>query len=98
MLEIAYQRAVAIELEARGISYESERRVPVFFKGQVVCHHRIDLVVDDRLVLELKAVERLAPVHSAQAIGYLRAAKLRLALLVNFNVPSLAGAIRRIVL
>lgn len=98
MLEVIYQRAVAIELESRGISHEIERPIPVMFRGQLLCHQRLDLLVDSQVILELKAVERLTPVHLAQTISYLRVAGLRVALLVNFNVPVLREGIRRVVL
>ena len=64
----------------------------------MICHHRIDLVVDDRLVVEAKAVERLSPVHLAQMISYLRVTGARVGLIVNFNVPLLKQGIRRVVL
>jgi GxxExxY protein len=98
LLETVYQRAVSIELDARGVSHDLERAVPILFKGELLGHHRLDLIVDDRVIVELKAVDRLSPVHTAQAISYLRVTGLRLALLVNFNVPILKAGIRRIVL
>ena len=98
MLEAIYQRAVAIELESRGISHEVERSIPVIFKSQPICHQRVDLIVDEQVILELKAVERLTPLHEAQALSYLRVAGLRIALLIYFNVPVLKSGIRRIVL
>jgi GxxExxY protein len=97
LIEVAYQRAVSIELVARGIAHETERVVPVLFKGSVLCSQRIDLVVDDRLIVELKAVERLSPLHLAQVISHLRATRLSIALLINFNVPVLKAGIRRLV-
>ena len=98
LLETIYHRAVAIELNSRGISHEVERSIPIVFKGELVCHQRLDLIVDERVVVELKSVERLVPLHVAQTISYLRATKLRAALLVNFNVALLKDGIRRIVL
>lgn len=98
LLEAVYHRAVAIELDARGISYASEVSIPITFKDQILCHHRLDLVVADAVVVELKAVERIAPVHVAQALSYLKVSRLRVALLINFNVAALKSGIRRIVL
>lgn len=98
LLEAAYQRALSIELDNRGVSHDVERRVPILFRGSLLCEQRLDLVVDDRVIVEVKAIERLAPIHIAQAISYLRATGLRIALLVNFNVPVLKAGIRRIVL
>lgn len=56
LLEAIYQRSVAIELNSRGISHEVERSIPIFFKGELVCHQRLDLLIDERIVLELKSV------------------------------------------
>ena len=63
-----------------------------------ICHQRVDLIVDEQVILELKSVERFTPLHQAQVLSYLRVAKLRVALLINFNVPALRSGIRRIVL
>ena len=66
--------------------------------GACICHQRVDLIVDEQVILELKSVERFTPLHQAQVLSYLRVAKLRVALLINFNVPALRSGIRRIVL
>src|SRR5262245_34295051 len=68
LVEPIYQRAVGYELEASNISFERERRVPIMYRGRLVYIHRLDLVVDEKLLLELKAVERLHPVHLAQVL------------------------------
>ncbi|HWK09892.1 MAG TPA: GxxExxY protein [Vicinamibacterales bacterium] len=98
LLEVIYQRAVAYELQAVGIACEREKHYPISYRGHNLYVHCLDLVVEDRLVLELKAVERLHPVHAAQTISSLRASKLPIALLINFNVEMLRQGIRRIVL
>jgi GxxExxY protein len=98
LLEGVYARALAIELESRGISYETERLIPIAYKGQPLGDYRVDVLVGGRLILELKAVERLLPVHVAQMLTYLRMTKCRIGLLVNFNVEVLRGGIRRVVL
>jgi GxxExxY protein len=98
LLEAIYPRAVAVELEARGIRFELERSIPVRYRGQVICHQRLDVFVDGRLILEIKAVERILAIHVAQVISYLRLTGARIGLLINFNVPSLAQGIRRVVL
>ena len=98
LLELIYQRAVGYELEANGIPFERECPVPINYRGRRVYVHRLDLVVSGQLLLELKAVERLLPVHHAQVLSCLLASKLRLALLINFNVPVLPQGIRRIIL
>jgi GxxExxY protein len=93
-----YRRAVAVELEARQISFEVEKSIPIRYRGALLCHHRLDLLVDQRVVLELKAIDRLQALQVAQIISYLRASQSRVGLLVNFNVPVLKQGIRRIVL
>lgn len=96
--ESAYSRAVCIELAFRGIQFEAERAVVVRYRNSIVCQQRIDLFVDRALVVEVKAVERIHPVHVAQVVSYLRATGLRAGLVMNFNVPTLKQGIRRVVL
>jgi GxxExxY protein len=96
--EGAYARACCIELTSRRIPFESEKAVTVSYCGQVVSQHRIDLLIDKRLVLEIKAVERIHPVHVAQTVSYLRATGTRAGLVVNFNVPILKQGIKRVAL
>ena len=91
-------RAVGIELTARGIPFEAEKSVPVHYRGRPLCHQRLDLLVDKRIVLEIKSVDILHPIHRAQVISYLRVTGARLGLLVNFNVPVLKQGIRRVIL
>ena len=81
-----------------GIRCEREKQYPIMYRGEKIYVHSLDIVVDDKLVLELKSVERLHPVHTAQTISCLRASKLPVALLINFNVEVLVQGIRRIVL
>jgi GxxExxY protein len=97
-LESVYSRAVAIDFDFEGVPYERERRVQVLYRGRPVCTYQLDLVVADCIVIEIKCVDRLAPVHYAQLLGYLRASKLRAGLLVNFNVALLRDGVKRIVL
>ena len=85
------------ELALRGLRFERQPSVPVQYKNvHLDCGYRADLVVEDRVLVELKTVERLVPLHTAQASTYLRVADLEVALLVNFNVDSLRQGIRRI--
>jgi GxxExxY protein len=93
-LESVYAESLAFALGDQGITFVREVRVGVVFKGRMVGIHRLDLLVDDQLVVELKAVERLAPVHFAQVRSYLRATHLRAGLLLNFEAATLE--IRRI--
>jgi len=96
--ESVYARACRIELDSRGISFESEYSVPIYYRGQLLCHQRIDLFVDKRLVLELKSIDGIHRVHVAQTVGYLRLTKARVGLIVNFNVEVLRYGIKRVVL
>jgi GxxExxY protein len=99
LLESAYRACLLRELVSQGLSVEQEVAVPIQYKGvQLDCGYRLDLLVADRLVVELKAVERLEPVHTAQVMSYLRLAGYRLGLLLNFHVPVLKDGIRRIIL
>jgi GxxExxY protein len=98
LLENVYSRAVCLELTATGIPYESQKGIPIYYRGELLCEHRLDILVDDSLILELKSVDRLAPLFEAQIRGYMRAAKKKVGLLVNFNVPILPHGIRRFVL
>ena len=97
MSEAVYATALRIELSARGIAFESEKLLPVRYRGQLIGQHRVDLLVEGRLVVEVKSVESLHPVHVAQVVTYIRLTGARAGLLVNFNVPLLKQGIRRIV-
>ena len=97
-LESVYAGAFAEELAIRGLSFVREYPIHVAYKGTCVGQARIDMLVHERLVVELKAVECLLPVHKAQVISYLRMTRLNLGLLINFNVPVLRRGIQRIIL
>ncbi len=97
-LESVYEEALAFELSLRKIPFERQKIVGVDYKGKDVGEGRLDIFVDKRLVVELKAVDAFVPIHSAQVISYLKATKLPLGLLINFNVPLLKNGIKRIVL
>lgn len=96
--EPLYAPAVHIELSLRGIPFQSELLLPVSYKGQPLGFRRMDLLVGERLIVELKSVETLAPIHSAQLICYLRLTGRKLGLLINFNVPLLKQGVKRVVL
>ncbi len=85
------------ELTASGLSVEREKEILVPYKEIRIPGQRLDLLVNSRIIVELKAVESLAPIHEAQLISYLKATGLRLGLLINFRVPLLKDGIRRIV-
>lgn len=96
--EPLYVPAVHIELSLRGIPFQSEVILPVSYKGRPIGNRKMDLLVGERLVVELKSVEMLAPIHSAQLICYLRLTGRQLGLLINFNVPLLKDGVKRVVL
>ena len=95
-LESAYEEALAVELGLRSIRFERQVRVPVVYKNLVVAEQRVDLIVEGEIVVELKAVETLLPIHAAQLLSYLKAGAFQVGLLVNFNVPLLKQGIRRL--
>lgn len=86
LLESCYEQALACELRLRGLKVESQKAVPVVYKGVAVGEpYRLDLLVEDKVVVECKASEENHPIHAAQVLTYLRLAKLRLGLVVNFG-------------
>jgi len=95
--EGVYEAALAIELTQRSIPFQRQVPLTVQYKGIRVGEWRADLLIDDALVVELKAVERLADVHVAQLVSYLKAVNLRLGLLINFDVALLKNGIRRVI-
>jgi GxxExxY protein len=97
-LESVYEEAMCIELALREIAFTRQHQVTIDYKGRPVGQGRLDILVAESLVVELKAVEALAPIHSAQMISYLRITKRQLGLLINFKVAILRDGIRRIVL
>jgi len=96
-LESIYEEALTVELTARQIPWERQKPLTVKYKDRAVGEGRIDLLVAGKLLVELKAVETLAPIHKAQVISYLKASGLQLGLLINFNVPVLRAGIQRVV-
>ena len=99
LLESAYQTCLEIELGKRGVGYASQQLLAISYEGFVVENaFRIDLLVDGQLIVELKAVDQLLPVHSAQLLTYLRLSGHRLGLLINFNMPLIKNGIKRIAL
>ncbi|HSP97134.1 MAG TPA: GxxExxY protein [Candidatus Dormibacteraeota bacterium] len=96
LLESVYEECLAVELGLRRLPYARQQSVPLRYKGQAIgTDLKIDLVVEDRVVVELKAVEKLLPVHEAQILTYLRLTGKQVGLLINFNVPLLKEGIRR---
>jgi GxxExxY protein len=99
LLESAYEQCLCRELSLRGISFAHQLLLPLNYKGMALdCGYRVDLLIEGRLLIELKSVDKLFPIHDAQVITYLRLGGWELALLINFNVKVLKDGIRRIVL
>jgi GxxExxY protein len=99
LLESAYEQCVAHELGVLGLRFERQRPVPLEYKGtKLDCGYRLDLVVEDALIVEIKCVDRLLPIHKAQVLTYLRLTKLQAGLLVNFHETVLKNGLRRLVL
>ncbi len=98
LLESAYEACLAYELAERKLKVERQKGLPVTYHGvQLDCGYRIDLLVEKLVVVELKAVERLEPIHQAQMLSYLRLSGCKVGLLINFNVKVLKNGIRRFV-
>jgi GxxExxY protein len=97
-LEGVYEEALVVELGLRGVPFERQKPIAVTYKGHNVGEGRVDLLVGDELLVELKAVEALAPIHKAQLLSYLKATGCHLGLLINFNVPVLRAGVQRVVL
>jgi GxxExxY protein len=97
LLESAYEECLAFELQQAGIAFERQISVPVVYKSiRLDCAYRLDLKVENKLIVEIKSVERLMPIHEAQLITYLRLTGLAVGLLLNFNTNVLKNGIRRL--
>ena len=97
-LEVVYEEALAHEFELRGIRFRRQAPVGVMYKGRAVGDQRLDFIVEDMVVLEIKAIDNLAPIHTAIVISYLKSTKKKLGLLINFNVRALKDGVKRIAL
>ena len=96
MLESAYHRCLEIELESKGIQFQSEVPLPIVFKGSIIERaYKIDLLVENEIIVELKSVDSVLDVHHAQTLTYLKFSNKKIALLINFNVPMLRNGIYR---
>ena len=96
--EHIYQQALCLELNEQGLRFECEKTISVPYKQWHIAGHRVDLIVEERVLIELKAVPRIAKLHKQQVVSSLRAANLRLGLLINFDVSILRDGLRRVVL
>ena len=98
LLESTYESCLCRELSLRGISFRQEVPLPVHYRGlELDCGYRLDIVVEDSVIVEVKAVGKILPVHRAQLLTYLKLTNLRLGLLINFNVEVLRSGIYRII-
>jgi len=99
LLEATYEQCLAHELTLEDIPFRAQWPVPVSYKGHKIdCGYRVDMFVDDELIVEMKSVEALLAVHEAQLLTYMKLAGVSVGLLMNFNVPKLKDGIRRFVL
>lgn len=98
LLESIYEAALCIELRRKGLKYERQKVLPVLYKGENIGQYRIDLVVEDKVVLELKSVERHDLVFEAQILSYMKLGSYSVGLLINFNSSLLKRGIKRFVL
>jgi len=96
-VETVYEQAIAFELRTRGLGFEQQSRIAVRYRGETVAQHRLDLVVERSVVVEVKAVKKLRPIHQAQLLSYLKASGYRVGLLMNFNVRLLVDGLQRFV-
>jgi len=99
LLENVYKSCLALELKEAGLKVETEKSMPLIYKSiQLDCGYRIDILVNEKVIVELKTVEALSDIHTAQILTYMRLAGCKLGLLLNFNSKSLKDGIKRLVL
>lgn len=98
LLESAYEQCLAHELSLRNLSFERQKGIPVHYKGtRLDCGYRLDFLVNHMIVVEVKAIDTLLPIHQAQLLSYLKLGGWKLGLLINFHVPLLREGIKRVV-
>jgi GxxExxY protein len=93
--KLSYEHAIAFELRSRGLGFEQPSSLAMQYRGETVAQHRLDLVVERSVVVEVKAVKKLRPIHQAQLLSYLKASGYRVGLLMNFNVRLLVDGLQR---
>jgi GxxExxY protein len=99
LLESSYQTCLRHELSLRGIQFEYEKKLPLYYKGITLdCGYRLDLLVAGEIVVEVKSVDALAPIHTAQILTYLKLTGCKVGLIINFNVPVLIDGVKRVVM
>ena len=98
LLESAYETCLSFELAERGLDVERQKPTPVVYKGtRLDAGYRLDLLVEDQVIVEVKAIDQLAPVHQAQLLSYLKLSGCKVGLLINFNVQVLKNGIKRLI-
>lgn len=98
LLESTYEACLCYDLVEQGVSIERQKPLPIIYKGiNLHCGYRIDIMVDRKLIVELKAIQMLAPIHEAQMLTHLKLSGCTLGLIINFNVPILKDGVKRIV-
>ncbi len=99
LLETAYRACLSRELQLAGLDVRQEARIPFVYRNvEIDCGYRADLIVEEKVLVELKTVERLLPIHDAQMLTYLKLAGIRVGILLNFNTENLRNGLRRLVL
>lgn len=98
LLESIYEKALCIELKNSGLNYECQVILPVIYKGNEIGNHKIDILVEKSIVLELKSTEKMDPVYQAQTLSYMKLGNFKLGLLINFNNKLLKDGIKRYIL
>ena len=99
LLESAYEACLTYELRLRGLKVESQKPLPLIYKNVMLeCGYRLDIVVENQVIIEIKIVNSIAPIHEAQLLSYLKLSNCKIGLLINFNVIVLIDGIRRMML
>ena len=99
LLESTYEQCLAHELNCAGISFMLQHPLPVNYNGvKLDCGYRVDLLIDNKIIVELKSVDKILPIHRAQLLTYMKLAEIRIGLLMNFNVRFMKNGIKRMVL
>lgn len=99
LLESAYEACLTYELRLRGINVKTQQPLPVFYKDVMLdCGYRLDLLVEDEVIVEIKSIKELAAIHEAQLLSYLKLSNCKRGLLINFNVKMLKNGIKRLII
>ena len=98
LLESIYESALCVEFDNNDVEYQRQILIPVRYKGNIIGEHKLDLLVENEIIVELKAIDKMAPIFEAQLLSYLKMAKKKLGLLINFNSIQLKEGLKRIIL